>query len=190
MSVETTAETMRSYLEVFLGRGDFTDYFTDDVTWTTIGTQQTMQGRLHDFLSWMHTQAFDAHPKIKTLVVGDGQVVLEADFVGTQHRRVPRHPGHREVGPGALLRGLRPTGRQARGPARLHPPGPVHPTTGVTESAGGPFMTFGPWLGNRVLRGADSRYFDQLPRPQHGDQKVRPARSTPLPSAMTWRLAV
>jgi steroid delta-isomerase-like uncharacterized protein len=85
MSVETTAETMRSYLDVFLGRGDFADYFTDDVTWTTIGTQQTMQGRqpVHDFLSWMHTQAFDAHPRIKTLVVGDGQAVLEADFVGT-----------------------------------------------------------------------------------------------------------
>ena len=85
MSVEATAQTMRSYLEVFLGRGDFADYFTDDVTWTTIGTQQTMQGRqpVHGFLSWMHTQAFDAHPKIKTLVVGDGQAVLEADFVGT-----------------------------------------------------------------------------------------------------------
>ena len=85
MSVEATAQTMRSYLEVFLGRGDFADYFTDDVTWTTIGTQQTMQGRqpVRDFLSWMHTQAFDAHPKVKTLVVGDGQAVLEADFVGT-----------------------------------------------------------------------------------------------------------
>jgi steroid delta-isomerase-like uncharacterized protein len=84
MSVEATAQTMRSYLEVFLGRGDFADYFTDDVTWTTIGTQQTMQGRqpVREFLVWMHTQAFDAHPKIKTLVVGDGQTALEADFVG------------------------------------------------------------------------------------------------------------
>jgi predicted ester cyclase len=31
----------------------------------------------------MPTQAFDAHPKVKTLVVGDGHAVLEADFVGT-----------------------------------------------------------------------------------------------------------
>jgi predicted ester cyclase len=38
---------------------------------------------VRDFLIWMHTQAFNAHPKIKTLVVGDGQAVLEADFVGT-----------------------------------------------------------------------------------------------------------
>ena len=85
MSVEATAQTMRSYLDVFLGRGDFADYFIDDVTWTAVGTGPELRGRqpVRDFLSWMHTQAFDAHPKVKTLVVGDGQAVLEADFVGT-----------------------------------------------------------------------------------------------------------
>ena len=85
MSVEATADTMRSYLDALLARGDFADYFTDDVTWTTIGTGQTMQGReaVQNFLAWMHTQAFDARPRVKTLVVGDGQAVLEADLVGT-----------------------------------------------------------------------------------------------------------
>jgi steroid delta-isomerase-like uncharacterized protein len=85
MTVEATAETMRSYLDAFLARGTFADYFSEEVTWTTIGTQQTMQGRqpVQEFLLWMHTQAFDAHPKVKTLVVGDRQAVLEADFVGT-----------------------------------------------------------------------------------------------------------
>ena len=85
MSVEATADTMRSYLDALLARGDFADYFTDDVTWTTIGTDQTMHVReaVQDFLAWMHTQAFDARPKVKTLVVGDGQAALEADFVGT-----------------------------------------------------------------------------------------------------------
>jgi len=85
MSVEATADTMRSYLDALLARGDFADYFTDDVTWSTIGTDQTMQGReaVQDFLAWMHTQAFDARPRVKTLVVGDGQAVLEADLVGT-----------------------------------------------------------------------------------------------------------
>jgi steroid delta-isomerase-like uncharacterized protein len=85
MSVEATAATMRSYLEALLARGEFADYFTDDVTWTIVGTDQQVQGRepVRDFLTWMHTQAFDAHPKVKTLVVGDGQAVLEADFVGT-----------------------------------------------------------------------------------------------------------
>ena len=85
MSVEATATTMRSYLDALVARGEFADSFTDDVTWTIVGTDQHVQGRepVRDFLTWMHTQAFDAHPKIKTLVVGDGQAVLEADFVGT-----------------------------------------------------------------------------------------------------------
>jgi predicted ester cyclase len=30
----------------------------------------------------MHTQAFDAHPKVTTLVMGDGHAALEANFVG------------------------------------------------------------------------------------------------------------
>jgi steroid delta-isomerase-like uncharacterized protein len=85
MTLEATAETMRSYLDALVARGDFADYFTDDVTWTIIGTDQQVQGRepVRDFLTWMHTQAFDAYPKVNTLVVGDGQAMLEADLVGT-----------------------------------------------------------------------------------------------------------
>ena len=85
MTLEATAETMRSYLDALVARGDFADYYTDEVTWTTVGTDQELQGRqsVREFLIWMHTQAFDAHPKVKTLVVGDGQAALEADFVGT-----------------------------------------------------------------------------------------------------------
>ncbi len=85
MSVEATSKTIRSYLDALLARGDFADSFTDDITWTTVGTGPELQGRqpIRDFISWMHTQAFDAHPKVKTLVVGDGQAALEADFVVT-----------------------------------------------------------------------------------------------------------
>jgi steroid delta-isomerase-like uncharacterized protein len=85
MSVEATAETMRSYLDALVARGEFADYFSDDVTWTIVGIDQQVQGRepVRDFLTRMHTQAFDAHPKVKALVVGDGQAVLEADLVGT-----------------------------------------------------------------------------------------------------------
>jgi steroid delta-isomerase-like uncharacterized protein len=85
MSVEATSRVMRSYLDALLARSDFADYFTDDVTWTTVGSDQELQGRepVRDFLIWMHTQAFDAHPKVKTLVAGDGQAALEADFLGT-----------------------------------------------------------------------------------------------------------
>jgi steroid delta-isomerase-like uncharacterized protein len=85
MSVEATSKTMRSYLDALVARGDFADYFAENVAWTTVGGDQEMQGReaVRDFLIWMHTQAFDARPKVKTLVVGDGHAALEADFIGT-----------------------------------------------------------------------------------------------------------
>ena len=85
MSVQATSGIMRSYLDALIARGDFADHFIDDVSWTMVGSSQELRGRepVRDFLIWMHTQAFNAHPKIKTLVVGDGQAVLEADFVGT-----------------------------------------------------------------------------------------------------------
>jgi steroid delta-isomerase-like uncharacterized protein len=85
MSVETTSKTMRSYLDSLIARGDFADYFTDDVTYMTIGAGQEVQGRepVRDLITGLHTQAFDGSPKVKTLVTGDGQAALEADFVGT-----------------------------------------------------------------------------------------------------------
>ena len=85
MSVEATSKTLRSYLDALVARGDFADYFTDDVSWTMVGSGQHLEGRgpVHDFLTWMHTQAFDAHPQVTTLVVGDGHAALEAEFVGS-----------------------------------------------------------------------------------------------------------
>ena len=55
------------------------------MTWTTVGAGQQLQGceLVQGFLIWMHTQAFDAHPKVKTLIIRDGHAALEVDFVGT-----------------------------------------------------------------------------------------------------------
>ena len=85
MSVKATAKTIRSYLDALVARGDFADYFADDVSWTWSAAARncTAEGLLRDFLIWMNTQAFNVHSKVKTLVVGDGQAALEADFVGT-----------------------------------------------------------------------------------------------------------
>ena len=122
---------MRSYLDALVARGDFADYFTDDVTWTIIGTDQQVQGRepVRDFFTWMHTQAFDAYPKVNTLVVGDGQTTLEANLVGT-------HTGE--------FLGIPATGRRSRSPtawsmtcgtARLRPCAPTSPWTCLPTSS-------------------------------------------------------
>jgi hypothetical protein len=137
MSVEATATTMRSYLDALLARGDFADYFSDDVTWTIVGTDQQVQGRkpVRDFLTWMHTQSLRRPPQGKDTGPGRWPSDLGGRLRRHPHRRVPWHAGHREVGPGALLCAVRPAGRQDRRPSRLHPHGTVHPTARMSEHA-------------------------------------------------------
>ena len=38
---------------------------------------------MRDYIVALHTQALDAHPEVKNLVVGDDGALLEADLVGT-----------------------------------------------------------------------------------------------------------
>jgi len=77
-------QIMTAYLDALRHRGDFAQYFTDDVEWLTTETGERLTGRetVRDFIVALHTRVFDAHPEIKTLVVGDGAAVIEADFVG------------------------------------------------------------------------------------------------------------
>jgi steroid delta-isomerase-like uncharacterized protein len=85
MPHQTTATTLQAYLDALLARGDFAAYLAEDATFEIVGTPQRVVGReaVRDAIVSMHTQAFDASPKVKTVIVGDDQAVLEADFVGT-----------------------------------------------------------------------------------------------------------
>ena len=85
LSVEKTKQTMDSYLKALLEGADFADSFTDDVRWTTIESGDQIVGRaaVRDFIGSMHTLFHDAHPVLKKLVIGEGTVAGEFDFVGT-----------------------------------------------------------------------------------------------------------
>jgi ketosteroid isomerase-like protein len=85
MSVQATEQTLHSYLDTLLSRGDFSRFFADDVVWTTMETGDQIRGRkaVADFIIALHTQFFDARPELKTTVVSDGVALIEADFVGT-----------------------------------------------------------------------------------------------------------
>ena len=85
MPEETTAATMREYLDALLARGDFAAHLADDATFELVGTPQKVRGRdaVRDTIVWLHTVAFDARPKVRTVIAGDGQAALEAEFVGT-----------------------------------------------------------------------------------------------------------
>lgn len=84
MSLEATTRTMNAYLDTLVQRGDFGQYFTEDVVWTTVETGEEIYGReaVRDFIVAMHSQLFDAHPDLKRVAIGDGVAGLEADFVG------------------------------------------------------------------------------------------------------------
>jgi steroid delta-isomerase-like uncharacterized protein len=85
MTAHQTSTTINGYLDALVARADYAQYFADDVTLEIVGTPQGAQGRdaVRDLITWMHTQAFDANPKIKTVISDDGHATLEADFVGT-----------------------------------------------------------------------------------------------------------
>jgi ketosteroid isomerase-like protein len=84
MSIESTTQVMNDYLEALVKRGDFARFFADQVLWTTMETGDEVRGReaVRDFIVAFHTQSFEAHPEVKSLIVGDGSATLEADFVG------------------------------------------------------------------------------------------------------------
>jgi predicted ester cyclase len=83
--VSETESTLKGYMAALLEGGDFAAYFSDDVVWTTMETGEEVRGRdnVRDLIVNLHTQAFKATPELRTLVVGDGVVALEATFNGT-----------------------------------------------------------------------------------------------------------
>jgi predicted ester cyclase len=86
MSLETTTQTMNSYLDALLNGGDFGRFFTDNVRWTTMETGDEIQGReaVRDFIVALHKELFDAKPEVRSVGIADGMAALEADFVGVR----------------------------------------------------------------------------------------------------------
>jgi steroid delta-isomerase-like uncharacterized protein len=85
MPHQNTATIMQAYLDALVARGDFDAYLADDATFEIMGTDQKVQGRdsVRDTIVWLHTQAFDAQPKVRAVIAGDNQAALEADFIGS-----------------------------------------------------------------------------------------------------------
>jgi predicted ester cyclase len=103
MSLETTAQTINSYLDALLKGEDFGRFFTDNVRWTTMETGDEIRGRevVRDFIVTLHRDLFDAKPEVRSVAIADGMAALEADFVGV-------HRGE--------FAGIAPTGASVRVP--------------------------------------------------------------------------
>jgi predicted ester cyclase len=103
MSVEDTQRTMSAYIEDLLGGGPYKRHFSDDVIVSLVGTDQGAEGPdgAEGWIDYLHKEAFEARPELRSMIVSDGQAAAEFDFVG-------KHVG--EFG------GISATGRDVRVP--------------------------------------------------------------------------
>ena len=99
----TERQVMQDYLDALVKRADFSRYFASDVVATIEGTDQRADGpeAAEQMIRYIHQQAFDARPELKSLIVDEDRTAIEADFVGT-------HTGE--------FAGVQPTGREVRAP--------------------------------------------------------------------------
>ena len=82
--VETGRRTMTEYLDMLVARGNYRKCFSHNVTLHLMGTDQKASGpeAVEGIIRYLHEQAFDAQPELKTLVVDGERAAIEADFAG------------------------------------------------------------------------------------------------------------
>jgi steroid delta-isomerase-like uncharacterized protein len=80
-----TRAKMHQFLDALFKRDDFAPYLADDVTFEIVGTPQIVRGRraVRDLIMYLHTQAFDAKPIARNLLVEKDHAALEGEFIGT-----------------------------------------------------------------------------------------------------------
>jgi predicted ester cyclase len=103
MSVENTQRTMEAYIEDLVGGGSYKRHYSDDVVVAWVGTDQGAEGpdAAEAWIDYLHREAFEARPELKSMIISDDQAAAELDFVG-------KHIG--EFG------GIAATGREVRVP--------------------------------------------------------------------------
>src|SRR5688500_4992235 len=85
MTTEQTRETMKGYTEALLASGDYGRYLSDDVTVTFMRTDREVTGyeAVRQAINCFHETAFTSAIEVKSLLCGDGEAILEAEFIGT-----------------------------------------------------------------------------------------------------------
>lgn len=117
MSAESTRKIIDGYAQALLSFGDYARYLTEDVKLTIEGTDRAVSGReaVRQLITFMHTQAFKTDIQVKGVLYGDGQAMLEAEFVGTHIGAFEGIPAsHRDVRvPYAVAYDVEPAGIKA-----------------------------------------------------------------------------
>jgi predicted ester cyclase len=82
--VSTNREMMTGYVDALIARGDFAQYFTDDVTFEVAWNGPRAEGRqaVEATIRYLHEQVFDSNPELKQMTVEGDSAALELVFVG------------------------------------------------------------------------------------------------------------
>jgi steroid delta-isomerase-like uncharacterized protein len=93
MATEQTRQVMMDYLDMLVARDDYGRFFSDDVVFRVMGTDQEAHGRdgVEQFIRYLHEVAFDANPEIVTVLAEGNAAALEAVFVG---KHIAEFAGH------------------------------------------------------------------------------------------------
>lgn len=85
MTTEKTRETMKAYADALLAFGDYGRYLADDVTMTFMGTDREIRGRdaVRQTIDFFHETAFSSAIEVTSVLCGDGEAMIEAEFIGT-----------------------------------------------------------------------------------------------------------
>ena len=90
MSADQTQKVIDRYFEVMGARGDFSQFYVDEVTWTTVdaGAEIRGAGAVRHYVIALHSQMSDVHTR--SMVVSDGAAYLEGNCTNSQHTHAPR----------------------------------------------------------------------------------------------------
>jgi predicted ester cyclase len=85
MTIDQTRQTMKAYADALLSFGDIAPYLSDDVTMTFMGTDRQVAGKaaVEQTIKFFHEVAFSSAIELKSLINGEGESMLEAEFIGT-----------------------------------------------------------------------------------------------------------
>ena len=85
MTSEQTRQTMNAYAKALLAFGDISPYLADDVRMVFMGTDRRIAGKeaVQQTIKFFHEIAFSSAINVKSLLCGDGEAILEAEFIGT-----------------------------------------------------------------------------------------------------------
>ncbi len=84
MSIDATRATMEAYFQALADRSDYGRFFTPDVSFRMMGTDQAAEGAevVEALIRFLHEQAFDASPVVRSLVVSPARAAAEFAFLG------------------------------------------------------------------------------------------------------------